>query len=546
MLTIHSRPTTTVASALATLLATFAASALIAGPAVAAPPSAAASAKGSSPFTFPAATQCVRNHTITIGLHSGHGVKWSRVIVKVNGHKVKTVKRPHIGRRVTISHLPSGRITIEIVAISTRGHRSSAKRTFQSCTGGSPPPGGFKAQPGRYNGSVSLGGGVVASMYFFVSGDGARVQDLYVQLSDACSPGGTLNDHVEMDEVPIGSDGSFSKTAQQTGLIAHVPATFTYTFTGRFSGTNASGSIREDITYSNGTTYTCTTGLLSWTATLGSQGAQSTSAPPGSYSGEVLLGGGVITGMSYYVSSDGKHLQDVYVGLTLACTPGGSVNDHLELDEVPIAADGSFAKTAEQHGIVNNVAATFHYAITGHVHGASTSGATRMAGTLRESITMAGGATTECTSNNLSWNAEQPAQGAQTTAPPAGAYQGEAFLGGGVITPLAFEAPGGTQLVTIHVQLTLACIPGGTVTHELVIAGPVPIAADGSFATRVEEASVAKGAAAKFTYTFSGHFHGFATNGKARMAGVVREDVVQTAGPAYECTSNDKTWSATH
>jgi hypothetical protein len=372
------------------------------------------------------------------------------------------------------------------------------------------------------------------------------VQDVYGQISLACTPGGKVTNHLEMDEIPIALDGSFSKTTNQQGVIEQSVANFTYTFRGEFVAGKVTGTLSEQITYGSGQSFQCTSGTESWSATRDSQGVQSGFAPPpGSYSGDWFLPGNVISPLQFYVSPDGSHVQDVYAQVSLPCMPGGEVVDHLEMDEIPIAPDGSFSKVTEQNGVFKNAPAHIEYTFSGHLHGTSSSGAARMAGTLRENVTIGGGSTFECTSNNQSWAAEQPKQGAQTLTPPPGSYSADVIDLGNVITPFSFTvSANSSRLTAISVQVGLACSPGPNLNGHIVIP-EVAIGQDGSFATTIEEPGEANGVQAKFTYTFAGHFHGFAANGTPRLAGTVREDVVPSSGSAFSCTSNNQSWSAT-
>jgi hypothetical protein len=214
------------------------------------------------------------------------------------------------------------------------------------------------------------------------------------------------------------------------------------------------------------------------------------------------------------------------------------------MDEIPIAPDGSFSKVAVQNGVIKNAPARIEYMFSGHLHGASSGGAARMAGTLRENVAIEGGSTVECTSNNQSWDAEQPKQGSQTLTPPPGSYSADVIDLGGVITPFTFTVSSDSKRLTaVSVQVGVACAPAPNLNGHVVIP-EVEIEPDGSFFTTVEEPGEANGVPAKFTYTFAGHFHGFAANGAPRFAGRLREDVVPSSGDSFSCTSNNQSWTA--
>ena len=56
-------------------------------------------------------------------------------------------------------------------------------------------------------------------------------------------------------------------------MLFGVTAQFTYTFVGHFHGTTTAGvervagQLREDITFNDGTAYSCTTNIQTWSAT---------------------------------------------------------------------------------------------------------------------------------------------------------------------------------------------------------------------------------------------------------------------------------------
>jgi hypothetical protein len=98
---------------------------------------------------------------------------------------------------------------------------------------------------------------------------------------------------------------------------------------------------------------------------------------------------------------DGQQIQDVtvhYVGLD--CGGGtGTADANFSIAQGPIAADGSFSATSTQ----TTSTETITYTLVGHFHGLDTSGNTRAAGQLIETIAQTNGTT--CTSHNLSWSA---------------------------------------------------------------------------------------------------------------------------------------------
>src|SRR5206468_1026878 len=152
--------------------------------------------------------------------------------------------------------------------------------------------------------------------------------------------------------------GSFSGSASQDGVFANTNAHFTYTFSGHTTVPGFAGQLRENITYDNGTPYSCSTDIQTWSATRESQGEQTTSPPPpGSYSGSTWQG----YGTHLYVSSDSKQLQDVQVNTKLCCTPGGTHYDQLPFPTRRSSDLGSFSGSASQDGVFANTNAHFTY-----------------------------------------------------------------------------------------------------------------------------------------------------------------------------------------
>ena len=103
--------------------------------------------------------------------------------------------------------------------------------------------------PGSYSGSTHQGYG----LSFYVAADGTQMQDVSIPtVGIACTPTNSFADQLNVASIPIGADGSFTSTTTQTGVLSGAPATFTYTFSGNFAGTTATGVFREDITFNNG------------------------------------------------------------------------------------------------------------------------------------------------------------------------------------------------------------------------------------------------------------------------------------------------------
>jgi len=481
-----------------------------------------------SAFGLPASKQCVGGRALTLQVRTLADVTWIGATVKVNGKRFKTIKRSQITRPVKLTRLPTGTFVLSITAKTSDGRSVTTTRTYHTCAMKHVKP--SVISPGGYNGNGPS---------FYVSADGKQVQDvtLYAGLDNlGCTPGGRFQDSTfDIPSIAIAPGGSFTGTATQTGVVDNSPATYTYTVSGHFRGTTATGTWRDEITYNNGAAYSCTSNTQSWSATRSAQGTQTASpSPPGSYAGN---------GPSFYVSADGKQVQDVtlYAGLdNLGCTPGGRFQDStFNIPSIAIAADGSFTGTATQTGVIDNSPATFTYTFSGHFHGTDASGDERAAGTWRENITYNNG--TACTSNTNPWSATRSAQGTQIASPP----QPGSYAGSGSSFSVS---PDSAQLqdVTLYAGLdNLGCTPSGRFQDSTFNIPSMAIAADGSFAGTATQTGVEDGSPATFTYTFSGHFHGTDASGDERAAGTWRENITYNRGTAYTCTSNTNPWSAT-
>jgi hypothetical protein len=266
-------------------------------------------------------------------------------------------------------------------------------------------------------------------------------------------------------------------------------------------------------------------------------------APPaGSYSGSNGQNG---NGILFYVAVGGAQIQDVFDGVVgSSCQGGGGYTDHLGINAITVAPDGSFSSTTTQTGLFGNhgLPATFTYKLQGHFHGTNAAGLEVVAGTYREDISYNNGASS-CTSNNQSWSATLDPQPAQTAAaPPAGSYSGSNGQNGNGIS--FYVGAGGTQIQNVTDGVVgLSCQGGGGYTGHLSISA-INVAADGSFSSVTTASGTVGGSAATFTYTFQGHFHGTNSAGRERVAGTYREDITYNNGNS-SCTSNNQSWSAT-
>ena len=135
----------------------------------------------------------------------------------------------------------------------------------------SPTPTKSVAVPGPYSGSNGQNGNGIT---FSVAPGGKsmlNISDTATSLS--CTPSGGVSDHLVIPNVAVKSDGSFSATTSQSGVLSGVNAKFNYTIAGYFEGPTPAGSStvagiwREDIVFASGTTKMCTSNNQSWTAT---------------------------------------------------------------------------------------------------------------------------------------------------------------------------------------------------------------------------------------------------------------------------------------
>ena len=128
----------------------------------------------------------------------------------------------------------------------------------------SPPP-APPAQPGHYKGTTSQ----LEIIEFDVTADGIRVAGLLTgQINEGCNPpahlyGGNLHDGT----APIAADGSFKIDFDYTSTVGSDPSKGHFTLTGHFSGTAATGTLEDKVSFTHeGTAYSCGSGTQTWTA----------------------------------------------------------------------------------------------------------------------------------------------------------------------------------------------------------------------------------------------------------------------------------------
>jgi hypothetical protein len=541
---------------------------LVAGLMLAAPAAAPAKPKPISTaaaFTLPSPKACVAGHQVTLLLRKVPHVTWTSVTVKINGRTVKSGKASF--KPIRLTGLPNGTFTLKITAKARGGRGATATRTYTACATTTQPKPKPKPTPtptprptatptpaptatatptptpaptgSQLPGSYTGAGGSY-TLTFFVSPDGGHVQDVTVATSLGCTPThAALGDRFVFSDIAIAADGSFSGTAHQTGQWSNASATFTYVFSGRFTGTTASGTLRETIAFDNGVAYTCTTNDQTWSVHRDVQGVQTADAPPaGSYTGA----SGSYT-LGFYVANDRKSLQDVTVATALGCVPTRAAQgDRFVLGDVPLAADGSFDTTSVRSGAWAGSPATFTYVFRGHVHSVDSSGTERLAGILRETIAFDDGTSFSCTTDDQYWYADRDAQGVQSAAaPPAGSYTGAS----GSYTLNLYVANDQKSLQDVTVATALGCTPSRAAQGDRFVLSDVPLAADGSFDTTATQTGTWAGASATFTYELKGHVHSVDSAGVERIAGTLRETLAFNDGTAFTCTTNDQYWSVT-
>jgi hypothetical protein len=395
------------------------------------------------------------------------------------------------------------------------------------------------ATPGSYAGFNGQNGNGIT---FFVSADGARIQDVADSgVSATCLGGGGVADHFGIASIPISPSGAFASTTIQHGIFNGQSATFTYVFRGSFDGVvagviHARGTWQETIALISGTT--CTTNTQPWSAQRDVQPTQSqTRAPAGRYSG---FNGQNGNGLTFFVSSDRTRIQDVAnSGATLDCLGSGGVLDHLSIADVPVAANGSFSSTTVQTGILNGQSATFTYVFRGNFHGLSPAGVPRAAGTWRETIALGNGTT--CMSDDQNWSATREAQPAQVpTSVTPGTYGGLNGQNGNGIT-FSVSSDSLHLLDATDTGVSLSCLGGSGAADQFAIPD-IAIAPGGTFSSTTVQVGVFNAQMATFTYVFRGNFHAVNAAGIPRAAGTWRETI--QLGNGTTCTSDDQNWSA--
>jgi hypothetical protein len=438
---------------------------------------------------------------------------------------------------------------------TTSAQPFTAKRDSQPTqTTAVPPAGSYTGNiPGRTNG-----------LTLYVSADSSHLQDVSIPVDDLkCTGEGTtvMNDELEALEVPLetvaANNASFLYGATEKGTLEGKPVSIAFTFDGHFHSVNAAGverlagTYREDITFEGGSTRRCTTNNQWFSATRDAQPTQTTAAPPaGSYTGNIP---GRTGGLTFDVSSNGSHVQDVYIPTDdLKCTGEGTetMNDHLEAFEITakLTATGRSFKSAktEKSAILEGHPVTIKFTFEGHFHAVNNMEVERAAGTYREDITFEGGSTRRCTTNDQWFSATRDAQPTQSAnAPPAGSYTGNIpGRTGGLTLEVASNS---LHLLNVKIPTDdLKCIgEGATAANDKLEIAETAIKGKVKFKATVKGKGTISGKAASFVYTFSGQFHSINTAEKERVAGMYSEEII-FEGSTRRCTTDTESFSAAH
>ena len=437
-------------------------------------------------------------------------------------------------------------------AFDTSNVFAAGQNTHTTTSPPAPPP-VIKPAAGSYSAGQAINSQLLT---FYVSPDSSHVQDVTIFNTLACAPNGkTFNDTFTLSSAAINADGSFAGTENHDGVLriatANFPAHYTYTFNGNFSGTTAKGTWQETVTYTDGTLQSCTTNPLAWTLARDAQGSQAAApAPAGSYSAGQVVSSQLLT---FYVSTDSSHIQDVSIFNTLACAPNGKTfNDTFTLSSATINPDGSFTSTQSHNGVLRiaaaNFPATYTYTFTGNFHGLNSGAVERAAGTWQETVTYNDGTLQTCTTDPLPWTLTRDAQGSQAAAPaPAGSYSAGQVVSSQLLT--FYVSTDSSHIQDVSIFNTLACAPNGKTFNDTFTLSSATINPDGSFTSTQSHNGVLRIAAANFpatyTYTFTGNFHGLNSGAVERAAGTWQETVTYNDGTLQTCTTDPLPWTLT-
>jgi hypothetical protein len=264
---------------------------------------------------------------------------------------------------------------------------------------------------------------------------------------------------------------------------------------------------------------------------------------PGSYTGNIPFRE---SGLRFFVSASGTHLQDVYIPTTdLKCTGEGSASttDHLEAAEIAIESGGAFASTATEAGRLEHHPVVFTFTFSGQF----ASNGEEATGTYREDIAFEG-STRSCTTGTQHFTSKRDAQPTQTTAaPPAGSYTGNIpFRESGL---RFFVSANSARLQDVYIPTTdLKCTGEKSETMTDHLEAPeaaIKLTELGRlFTKKLTEKGILEGLPVVITFTFTGHFHSINGAEVERAAGMYREDIT-FEGSTRKCTTDNQSFSAT-
>lgn len=98
--------------------------------------------------TLPPTTGCVALNSLTIKLHNPKYDPLKQVVVWVNGKKVVNLNGlKKLKRAIHLKHLPSGKFTVKVLAVTILKHRLTGSRSYTGCSGAS---GNVKLHGGKH------------------------------------------------------------------------------------------------------------------------------------------------------------------------------------------------------------------------------------------------------------------------------------------------------------------------------------------------------------------------------------------------------------
>ena len=281
----------------------------------------------------------------------------------------------------------------------------------------------------------------------------------------------------------------------RTGLAFNTPAHFTYTFSGHFHGKSSSGTervggqLREDVTFNDGTAYSCTTNTLPWDATRDTQGDQTaTHHPPAATPAAAPSARGLWISTSRPTARTSKTSR--FRPSRAAHRPRASPSTSRISRRSRSTRTGSFSATATENGLALSTPAQFTYTLGGHFHGKSSSGTERVGGQLREDVTFNDGTAYSCTTNTSPGTRPATPRATETaTAPPAGSYSGSSAFG---TRPVDFYVSAdGSHIQDVALQAIPSCTPAKSFAVNEPHFASIAINADGSFSATATENGLA-------------------------------------------------------